>query len=117
MSIRVFSFAAAHASPIVEIPSHGASAVQLADGQGASHAYVVHVMPGGEIEPHPAGFDQLFLVVQGSGWVAGSDGRRQPLSTGQGAVIPTGELHSKGSGEGMVAVMLQAPNFHVHARP
>src|SRR5687767_11861049 len=35
--------------------------------------------------PHPAGFDQLFLVVQGAGWVTASQGR-QSVSTNVGAL-------------------------------
>jgi mannose-6-phosphate isomerase-like protein (cupin superfamily) len=115
MSIRVISFVPERSTPISEYQSHGASAVHLADGQGPSHAYVVHVAPGGQIGPHPAGFDQLFLVVQGSGWVAASDGVRQSISKGQAAFISAGELHSKCSEVGMVAVMLQDQHFKVRA--
>ena len=69
--------------------------------------YFVHLQAGGVIGPHPAGFDQLFLVTSGSGWVAGPDGSRQSLSVGQGAVIACGEVHSKGSAAGLSAIMIQ----------
>jgi len=55
---------------------------------------------GGEIGAHRAGFAQLFLVVDGLGWVADVDGVRCPLQTGQGAVIARGEVHGKGSEAG-----------------
>jgi quercetin dioxygenase-like cupin family protein len=66
----------------------------------------VHLEAGGEIGPHPAGIGQLFLVVAGSGWVAGADAVRRPLRAGQGAVIARGEVHAKGSDAGS-AVMIQ----------
>lgn len=106
--IHIVEFKAGAAAPIESFSSLSASAVTLGHGVGESHVYAVHVEPGGEIGPHPAGFDQLFLVVQGSGWVAGSDGIRHPLATLQGAFVPQGETHAKGSVAGMVAIMVQA---------
>lgn len=80
----------------------------LGDGGGESHVYVLHFDPGGEIGAHEAGFDQLFIVVDGSGWGAGANGVRIPLRTGQAARFRKGEMHSKGSDEGMTAVMIQS---------
>lgn len=111
MTIRIFSFDAGQALPIEHYASIGASSVDLAHGSGAAHAYAIHFEPGGSIGPHPAGFDQLFLVVQGSGWVVGADGVRLAVDHGCGAFIPNGEVHSKGSEAGMLAVMIQASEF------
>jgi len=113
MPIRLVRFGREQAKPVESYASSGAWACELAHGGGESHAYVVHIEPGGVIGPHPAGFDQLFLVVQGSGWVAGSDGVRHPINAGCGAYVPTGEHHSKGSEAGMVAVMIQASQFQL----
>jgi quercetin dioxygenase-like cupin family protein len=114
MPLSLLNFFNEQAEAITAFSSQGASAVALAHGSGLSHAYAVHMAAGGEIGPHPAGFDQLFLVVQGSGWVAGQDGLRQSLGTFQGVFIPRGEVHSKGSASGLVAVMLQAEQFTGH---
>ncbi len=111
MPIRIVQFSADAAEPIKSYSSVSASAVALAHGEGASHVYAVHVEAGGQIGPHPAGFDQLFLVVQGSGWVAGADGVRHSISALQGAFVPKGEAHAKGSQAGMVAIMVQASSF------
>lgn len=106
--ISTFSFASDQSQPIELFSSDGARSVELAHGSGESHVYAVHIAPGGIIGPHPAGFDQFFLVVQGSGWVAGGDGVRIPVSASSGAFIPNGEVHSKGSDVGMLALMFQA---------
>ncbi len=111
MAIRIVEFPAAVAAPIKSYSSTRASAVSLGHGTGESHVYAVHVEPRGEIGPHPAGFDQFFLIVHGSGWVAGADGVRHSLAALQGAFIPKGEQHSKGSESGMVAIMVQASSF------
>jgi hypothetical protein len=109
--IRIVQFSADAAEPITSYSSVSSSAVALAHGEGASHVYAVHIQGGGEIGPHPAGFDQLFLIVQGSGWIAGADGVRHSLAALQGAFVPKGETHAKGSQAGMVAIMAQASNF------
>jgi quercetin dioxygenase-like cupin family protein len=84
-----------------------ASSIELAEGAGEAHAYVVYFDPGGEIGPHEAGFGQIFLALTGSGWVAGDDGVRLALSEGKAALIRRGEIHSKGSDTGMTALMVQ----------
>jgi len=106
-TMQLLSFGAEQATPIREYLSQNASAVFLVSGQGEAHVYCVHLGAGGEIGVHEAGFAQLFLVVEGSGWVSGSDGRRQLLAQGHGALIARGEVHAKGSALGMTAIMLQ----------
>lgn len=115
VGIRLISFTADEARRIDQFDSRGASSVDLAHGEGEAHAYAIHIEPGGVIGPHPAGFDQLFLVVRGSGWVAGADGVRHAVGLERGAFIPTGEMHSKGSDVGMLAIMVQAGRWGVVA--
>jgi quercetin dioxygenase-like cupin family protein len=84
-----------------------ASAREVAEGSGEAHAYVLYFEPGGEIGPHEAGFGQLFFAVSGSGWVAGEDGVRRALDDGDAALFARGERHSKGSENGLTALMIQ----------
>lgn len=105
--MKVIDFSREHSLPINNFDSVAARSVHLADGEGEAHAYSIHFESGGCIGPHPAGFGQIFLVVQGSGWVIGGDGERTNLECGQGAYIERGEQHSKGSDTGMTAIMLQ----------
>ncbi len=69
--------------------------------------YSVVFEPDGLIGPHVTRFGQLFLPLIGSGWVAGKDGRNVEVSAGTGGYIARGVVHSKGSQEGMMAVMIQ----------
>ena len=105
--MQVVAFDAEDAEPIARFESSAASSVVLGNGRGDAHVYCIHIAPKGQIGRHPAGFGQLFLVVQGSGWAAGADEIKVPLRTGQGAFFERGEMHSKGSDEGMVALMIQ----------
>jgi quercetin dioxygenase-like cupin family protein len=89
------------------------STLHLGEGGGEAHAYVMHFQPGGLIGPHEAGFGQLFVALDGSGWVAGDDGKRRAIVRGQAAFIARGEVHSKGSDSGLTALMVQVRDFSV----
>ena len=91
------------------------SSIELAVGDGEAHAYGLYFEPGGEIGPHEAGYGQLFFALSGDGWVAGGDGIRQPLATGEAAFIMRGEIHSKGSETGLSALMVQVRDLDLTA--
>jgi quercetin dioxygenase-like cupin family protein len=95
------------AEPVERFDSAGVSQVPIGDGEGEAHVYLLRFEPGGRIGPHVAGYGQFFLVVSGSGWAAGEDGRPLPLAQGEGVFFARGESHSKGSDAGMTAVMIQ----------
>ncbi len=109
--MMILSFSERQAEPIELFESIRASSVHLGDGEGEAHIYCVRFSPGGKIGEHPTGFDQLFLVVEGSGWVSGQDGKQIELSAGQGAYFARGEMHSKGSDAGMMAIMIQVSDL------
>jgi quercetin dioxygenase-like cupin family protein len=88
-------------------PARKASSLELAEGEGEVHAYVLYFEAGGEIGPHKAGHGQLFLALSGEGWVSGGDGVRQKLANGEAAFIRRGEIHAKGSETGLTALMVQ----------
>ena len=94
-------------APIEVYESGGAASAEFAAGGGEAHVHCVRFEPGGRIGEHEAGFGQLFLVLEGRGWIAGADGRRIEVSVGQGALLARGEIHAKGSDSGMTALMLQ----------
>jgi quercetin dioxygenase-like cupin family protein len=111
--MRILRFDASLAEPIDSRPYEVklASSIPLAEGEGEAHAYVLYFQPGGEIGPHEASFGQLFFAASGNGWVAGGDGERLPLAEGQAAFIHRGEIHSKGSETGLMALMVQVRNL------
>lgn len=105
--MRIIYFPRDHARPIDLFDAVAASNVHLGSGRGETHVYCLYFGPGGGIGEHPAGYAQLFLVVEGEGWVAGSDGSRVPIAAGQAAYFSPGEVHSKGSDAGMTVIMVQ----------
>jgi hypothetical protein len=75
----------------------------MAEGESEAHAYVLYFEAGGEIGPHEGGYGQLFLALWGEGCVAGRDGVRQTLATGEAAFISRGEIDAKRSETGLTA--------------
>ncbi|ALC83427.1 MULTISPECIES: hypothetical protein [Bacillus] len=52
---------------------------------------------------------QLFLVVQGEGWVSKDNGEKVSISAGHAPFWATGEWHEVGTDTGMVAIILESP--------
>ena len=114
--MRLIEFSRDRSEPISLFDSVSAASVAVGDGLGEAHVYSIYLEPGGSIGEHQAGFDQLFLIVEGSAWAASEDGKRAALSAGQGAYFATGEIHSKGSDEGATVIMIQVSSITPAAR-
>ena len=98
--MRVVECGSAHAERIDDFGSHRAASVHLGSDRGDAHVFTPHFEPGGAIERHRAGFDPLFRVVAGEGWVEGDSGERVSLRPGQAGVLRRGDMHAKGVSSG-----------------
>ena len=65
----------------------------------------------GMIGYHQAAIPQLFLVMQGEGWVRGEEPDRTAINAGQAAYWDKGEWHESGTETGMTAVIIEGINF------
>jgi len=70
-----------------------------------------HLAPQGVIGFHQTTTDQLFLVVQGEGWVRGAEPARTAIAAGQAAYWIKDEWHESGTGTGMTAILIEGANF------
>jgi hypothetical protein len=50
-------------------------------------------------------------VENGSGWVSGADGERQPIEAGEAVLWGQGEEHESGSDTGMTALVVEAESI------
>jgi mannose-6-phosphate isomerase-like protein (cupin superfamily) len=87
--------------------SRGLAATRIAAGEGKIHLTCLTVEPGGVIGTHPATSAQLFLVIAGEGWIAGTDGRHIPIRTGWGVRWNAGEEHTSGTETGFIALAVE----------
>lgn len=78
--------------------------IHLSNGASVHCAYL---NPGGVIGFHQATTPQLFLVVQGEGWVRGESEEQIPIHTGQAAFWQKGEWHASGTELGMTAIIIE----------
>lgn len=114
--MRLIEFSRDRAKPITLFESLSAASLEIGEGDGEAHIHCVYLEPGGHIGDHRAGFDQLFLVVEGTAWAAVEGQQRVALSAGQGAYFATGEIHSKGSDQGATVIMIQVRRLAATAR-
>jgi quercetin dioxygenase-like cupin family protein len=73
----------------------------------------IWIQPGGRIGRHPAASQQLFLVIQGDGWVEGEDGEPERIFSGQAALWQAGEQHQAYSKLGMEAIVVESPSLQL----
>jgi len=55
----------------------------------------------------------LFLVIKGSGWVAGADGIRHPIQAGQGALWAASEVHTSGPDTSLTALAVEGSSLRL----
>lgn len=71
------------------------------------HIAAMNVAAGGVVGYHQATSRQLFVVVQGEGWVRGAEAAHTPIGVGHAAYWVAGEWHEAGSEGGMVALVIE----------
>lgn len=116
MAVRMYSFdpTAGH-----RIDQFGSSFTlsPLTNPDGLARAACFHLVAGEAVGEHRALIALLFGVVDGSGWVSGSDEVRTPIRAEHAAYWSPGEKHAAGTDIGMTAIVLEGDGFEVWANP
>lgn len=115
--MQLFRFDSASGRQISKFGSQNSFVTHIAHQQGKFDLVCLHLGAGGLIGRHQAAADQLFLVVQGKGWVRGESGEPAPIEAGQAAFWKKGEWHESGSDEGMTVVVLESESLDPLAPP
>jgi quercetin dioxygenase-like cupin family protein len=98
--------------PITQHRSAGAAVVGIARINGRAQVVCIRLGAGGVLGEHPAAGAQLFLVVEGSGWVRGGADRRD-VAAGSGAFWQANELHESGTDDGLTAIVVEAESIEL----
>ena len=104
--MEILDFGPSAGRPLIEHRSHGVVFVPILRSVTASLA-CMRLEAGGVIAEHPATYNQLFLIVEGAGWVCSDAGPRVEVRTGQAAFWRAGERHESGTETGMVALVVE----------
>ncbi|WP_144562819.1 cupin domain-containing protein [Neobacillus bataviensis] len=73
----------------------------------------IDIEQGGIVGYHKAPVSQLFIVIQGEGWIEGEDNHRLMLKSGEGVFWEKGEGHTSGSEKGLTALVLQSEKLEM----
>ncbi|MBN9609763.1 MAG: cupin domain-containing protein [Actinobacteria bacterium] len=97
---------------IPQVELDGVSGITMAPLNAGTSAERVKIdlavlQPGSSLPKHPAGREQVFYVVSGSGRVAGDDDVEHPISAGWAAVWDRGERHTSWADSMMTVLIIQ----------
>lgn len=116
--MRLYRFDADAGRPIADYGSAGLAIAPVARTAGQTQVVAMWLAPGGSVGRHPAVGGQLFLVIQGEGWVEGGDSVRRSIQAGQAAWWDDGESHAAGTEVGMAALVIEGDALDLaHLRP
>ena len=110
--MRIFRFDREVAQPIKQFDSANVSIGRGVRMDGKSRVAVFHVEPGGTVGYHPSVGYQLYLVINGEGWVEGPERVPRAIHAGQAVFWVDGEWHASGSNTGMTAVVVEADEMN-----
>lgn len=109
--MKRFRFDAATSKPVTQFGSSNVHVTHLVKGLNDASVVCMQVSKGGMIGYHQTVENQLFLVVQGSGWVRGTDAQRWPITAGEAALWRAGEFHESGSEAGMLVIIVEGKDL------
>ena len=98
----------ANSQAITRFGSENVALARLLHLQSEAFVHAIVFSPGGRLGYHPATSSQLFLVVQGEGWVRGQPEQVRPIRAGQAVFWEKGEGHASGTQGGMVAIVIES---------
>jgi len=82
--------------------------VGILDGAERARVHVARYEKDSLLGRHPTKLWQLFMVIEGSGWVSAEDRLQHPITSGQAVVWHPGEEHDSGSETGMSVLILES---------
>jgi hypothetical protein len=106
----IYRFDAGVGKPIDQFGSVNITFSRIAFLKTATWISCMNVGKNGVVGYHQATIPQLFLVVEGEGWVRGESAERHSIKAGQAAFWAKGEYHESGSKSGMTAILIEVEN-------
>jgi quercetin dioxygenase-like cupin family protein len=83
--MKLYQFGSQVGRPITACESVNVVITPIQRAPGQVQIGCIHIGPQGRVGYHQAVGPQLFLVMQGSGWVRGASDERTPISAGMAA--------------------------------
>jgi hypothetical protein len=93
--------------PITAFGSVNVAITPIQRASGQVQIGCLHIGPQGRVGYHQAVGPQLFLVMQGSGWVRDETSERIAICAGMAAFWADGEWHESSSDSGMTVIVIE----------
>ncbi|SED08616.1 hypothetical protein SAMN05443246_5642 [Paenibacillus sp. GP183] len=87
------------------------SRIITSEKTGSFHIGCMYLGANGNVGYHQTATNQLFLVVQGEGWVRSGDHHKMNIKAGQAAFWIAGEWHESGTESGMMAIVIESDSL------
>jgi len=110
--LKIYTCSKEQGKKVEKYQSHLATYVKMIQTNEAATIGYMYIDGEGTVGHHPAPIPQLFIVVEGKGWVTGGDQKRVSIKRGEAAMWEKGEWHTSGSEEGMTAIVIQSEELH-----
>ena len=105
--MKLYQFGPQVGRPITAFDSANVVITPIQRAPGQVQIGCLHIGPQGRVGYHQAVGPQLFLVMQGSGWVRAEGDERTPICAGMAAFWTDGEWHESGSESGMTVIVIE----------
>lgn len=106
--MKVYKFNKENGKKVEKYDSNLATYLNITQTNQVANIGCMYIEPNGILGHHQAPIPQLFIVVQGEGWVTGEDQERINIKVGEAAFWEKGEWHTSGSNSGMTAIVIQS---------
>jgi hypothetical protein len=109
--MKIFKFNKEIGKEILKYESRNSIFSKILNHSNPIQIGCISVGQDGIVGLHEATISQLFLVVQGEGWVSGKESTRYNIDSGYAAFWERGEIHESGSEEGMLVIVIESENL------
>ena len=109
--MKIFRFDREVGKTIFQYNSAGFLISRVVELFGEAVVNCAYLEAKGVIGFHQAADAQLFLVVQGEGWVSGASREKIPIKTSQAAFWEKGEFHESGTDVGMIGIIIEGTDL------
>lgn len=106
--MQLLKFKKEEANPVLNYDSIYTAYNKIIKTEIPTNFGFMYVESNGLIGRHEAPVPQLFIVIEGEGWVQGESDEKVELQKGEAVLWEKGESHVCGSQSGLTAIVIQS---------
>lgn len=110
--MKIYTCSKEQGKKVEKYQSHLATYVKMIQTNEAATIGYMYIEGEGTVGYHEAPIPQLFIVVEGEGWVTGENQKRIPIKRGEAVLWEKGEWHTSGSETGMAVIVIQSEELN-----